>query len=116
MNNPLYASHTKPIVQFTHQTHIDKYSKSCGDCHHDKEGKPLNLKPDDAVAGCIECHTETQKVKGEKLEPAEKIKKYHQEALHANCIDCHKTYNIEKGDPKGKGPAPVLCNQCHKKS
>lgn len=116
MNTPSYASHTKPIVVFDHQKHKDTYSKGCGDCHHDDKGKPLDLKPEDSVASCIECHKETQKVKGEKLEEAEKIMKYHQEALHANCIGCHKAYNIEKGDPKGKGPAPASCTQCHKKS
>lgn len=113
MDTPGYASHTKPIVKFTHQKHMDEYSKSCGDCHHDDAGKPLDLKPGDPVAGCIQCHKETKKKKGEKLEKAEKIKIYHDEALHANCIECHKAYNIEKGDPKGMSPAPVPCKACH---
>ncbi len=113
MNNPKYASHTKPIVKFTHKKHMDEYSKSCGDCHHDNNGKPLDLKPGDPVDGCITCHKETKKKKGVKLDPLEKIKTYHNEALHANCIDCHKALNIEKGDPKGMTPAPVTCRGCH---
>jgi hypothetical protein len=113
MNNPKYESHTKPIVKFTHQKHIEEYSKSCGDCHHDNTGKPLDLKPGDPVAGCIDCHKETKKKKGEKLEKSEKIRIYHDEALHANCIECHKAYNIEKGDPKGMAPAPASCKACH---
>lgn len=113
MNTPGYASHTKPIVKFTHQKHMDAYSTSCGDCHHDNTGKPLDLKPGDPVAGCIECHKETKKKKGEKLEKSEKIRIYHDEALHANCIGCHKAYNITKGDPKGLAPAPVSCKACH---
>ncbi len=113
MNNPGYASHTKPIVRFTHQKHMDEYSKSCGDCHHDDAGKPLDLKPGDPIAGCIECHKETKKKKGEKLDKSEKIKTYHDEALHANCIECHKAFNTEKGDPKGLTPAPVSCKACH---
>ncbi len=113
MNTPGYASHTKPIVKFTHQKHIDAYSKSCGDCHHDNTGKPLDLKPGDSVAGCIQCHKETKKKKGEKLEKSEKIRIYHDEALHANCVGCHKAYNIEKGDPKGMNPAPASCKACH---
>jgi hypothetical protein len=113
MNTPGYASHTKPIVKFTHQKHMDAYSKSCGDCHHDNAGKPLDLKPGDPVAGCIECHKETKKKKGEKLEKSEKIRIYHDEALHANCVGCHKAYNIEKGDPKGMDPAPASCKACH---
>lgn len=113
MNTPGYESHTKPIVKFTHQKHMDEYSKSCGDCHHDNTGKPLDLKPGDPVAGCIECHKETKKKKGEKLEKSEKIRIYHDEALHANCVGCHKAYNIEKGDPKGMNPAPASCKACH---
>ena len=113
MNTPGYESHTKPIVKFTHQKHMDEYSKSCGDCHHDNTGKPLDLKPGDPVAGCIDCHKETKKKKGEKLEKSEKIRIYHDEALHANCIECHKAYNITKGDPKGMAPAPASCKACH---
>lgn len=113
MDTPGYASHTKPIVKFTHQKHMDEYSKSCGDCHHDDTGKPLDLKPGDPVAKCIDCHKETKKKKGEKLEKPEKIKIYHDEALHANCIECHKAHNIEKGDPKGMAPAPAACKACH---
>ncbi len=113
MNTPKYESHTKPIVKFTHQRHMEEYSKSCGDCHHDHTGKPLDLKPGDPVAGCIDCHKETQKKKGEKLEKPEKIRIYHDEALHANCVGCHKAYNIEKGDPKGLAPAPASCKACH---
>ena len=113
MNNAKYAKHTKPIVRFTHQVHIDKYSKSCGECHHDDKGAPLEIKQGDNVTDCIECHKGTKTVKGEKLKRPEKIMKYHKEALHANCIDCHKANNIEKGDPKGKSPAPVSCKKCH---
>lgn len=116
MNNPKYKKHTKPIVQFTHQIHIDKYTKSCGECHHDDQGQPLDLQPDDPVDSCIACHKETKAKKGEKLPKAEKIKKYHKDALHANCISCHKAYNIEKGDPKGKKPAPSSCKSCHVES
>jgi hypothetical protein len=113
MNTPEYASHTKPIVKFTHQKHMEAYSKSCGDCHHDNTGKPLDLKPGDPVARCIQCHKETKKKKGENLEKSEKIRIYHDEALHANCTGCHKAYNIEKGDPKGLAPAPASCKACH---
>ena len=113
MDTPGYESHTKPIVKFTHQKHMEAYSKSCGDCHHDNTGKPLDLKPGDPVAGCIQCHKETKKKKGEKLEKPEKIRIYHDEALHTNCVGCHKAYNITKGDPKGMGPAPASCKACH---
>ncbi|MCP3876273.1 MAG: cytochrome c3 family protein [Desulfobacteraceae bacterium] len=115
MENPLYKKHKKGIVQFTHKKHIEDYSISCGRCHHDETGTPLELQPNDSVAGCIECHKETIQPKGEKLEKKEKIAKYHFQALHENCIGCHKDYNKEKGDPKGKGPAPTSCKKCHPK-
>ncbi len=115
MNNPLYEKHAKGIVQFTHKQHVEKYLIACGSCHHDETGKPLDLKVTDIPKGCIECHPGTKKIKGEKLAKKEKIARYHFEALHANCIGCHRDYNKEKGDPKGKGPAPTSCTKCHPK-
>ena len=115
MDNPLYKKHSKGIVEFTHKKHVEEYTIACGSCHHDETGKPLELTYDDPVQNCIECHKETKKPKGEKLPKKEKIAKYHFEAIHANCIGCHKDYNKEKGDPKGKGPAPSSCKNCHPK-
>lgn len=116
MKNPIYPKHKKGIVMFTHQKHIVDYAIECGTCHHDDKGQPLALKEGDPVQSCAECHKETQKPKGEKLSKKEKINKYHMEALHASCIPCHKAYNIEKGDPKGKKPAPTACTACHPKT
>ena len=115
MNNPGYAKHKKGIVMFTHRVHFEDYGISCGDCHHDETGTPLELTEGDDVQSCIECHEGTEKPKGEKLPKDEAIMKYHFEALHANCMGCHKAYNIEKGDPKGKKPAPVSSKLCHPK-
>ena len=115
MDNPLYKKHSKGIVEFTHKKHVEEYTIACGTCHHDETGKPLELTAGDPVQGCIECHKETKKPKGEKLAKKEKIAKYHFEAIHANCISCHKAYNKEKGDPKGKVPAPASCKSCHPK-
>lgn len=115
MENPLYKVHKKGIVKFTHKKHVENYLIVCGKCHHDEMGKPLVLGANDNPKGCIECHKETEKLKGEKLGEKEKIAKYHFEALHANCIGCHKGYNKEKWDAKGKGPAPTSCTSCHPK-
>ncbi len=120
MNNPLYSIHKKGIVQFTHKKHIETYAIGCGKCHHDDTGKPLDLSSGDDVQDCIECHKGTKKPKGEKtkgkkIDKKTRIMTYHFEALHANCIDCHKAYNIDKGDPKGKKPAPTACGKCHPK-
>ena len=117
MNNPAYAKHTKGIVHFGHKKHVDDYGATCGECHHDDQGKPLELKEGDDVQSCLECHKETgKKPKGEKLKKKEKIMKYHKEALHANCIGCHKVFNkknkLKKNDAKA---APTTCKKCHPK-
>jgi hypothetical protein len=126
LEDPAYKEHKKGVVHFEHKKHQDDYAKKypeyykngCGECHHDKDGKPLsNLKEGEGVQKCIECH----KIPGEapkgkkakkKLSKKEKIKEYHAEALHANCRDCHKKYN-KKYKPEKK--APTTCTKCHPK-
>lgn len=117
LNSPEYAEHTKGLVEFSHKKHAADYGASCGDCHHDDKGKPLDLKEGDAVQRCVECHKETgKKPKGEKLKKKEKIMKYQKEALHANCIDCHKADNKKKGLKKNSpDAAPTTCKNCHPK-
>lgn len=108
LENPAYEKHTKGIVQFTHKKHFETYKISCGDCHHDDNAEPIeDLKPGDPVEGCIECHSKPGKApKGE----TEKLE-YHTNALHQNCIVCHKQYNKEN---KTKA-APQTCGKCHPK-
>lgn len=109
MDNPLYPKHTKPIVQFTHTAHYEDYEIGCGDCHHDDTGQPLtDLAPGDPVAGCGECHTEPGRPPREAKTPSEKLA-YHMQALHQNCITCHKEYNKEQGTKA----APQTCGECH---
>jgi hypothetical protein len=126
LNDPAYKEHKKGVVQLEHKKHWDEYSKAypefypsqCGECHHDKDGKPLTeLKDGDDVQKCIECHkTPGEAPKGKnatkKLSKKEKIKEYHAEALHANCKDCHKKFN-KKYKPK---KAPTTCAKCHPKT
>jgi len=109
MENPAYAKHKKGIVKFTHKAHIEDYQIACGECHHDSNGKPLEIKMGDPVQNCIACHSKPSRkksgVKGkEQLE-------YHAEALHMNCIGCHKAYNKENGTKA----APSSCGKCHPK-
>ncbi len=125
LKDPAYKEHKKGVVHFEHKKHQDDYAKQypeyykngCGECHHDKDGKPLsNLKEGDDVQKCIECHkipAEAPKGKKaeKKLSKKEKIKEYHAEALHANCKDCHKKFN-KKYKPK---KAPTTCTKCHPK-
>ncbi|WP_291465709.1 cytochrome c3 family protein [Desulfobacula sp.] len=82
---------------------------SCGDCHHDKNNKPLDLKIGDNVQQCIECHTKLKKDKKNKKDIM-----VLENAMHGNCISCHKKINKKAGDKKGlKGPAPASCGKCH---
>ena len=136
MKNKAYAKHKKGIVSFTHgkhqteyaEQHPELYKKGCGECHHDKDNKPLTeLKEGDEVENCIECHKkpaemskkEKKKMKADKVSKDEKKSKkleYHAEALHYNCRGCHKLYNkkIKKMDPKPE-KAPTTCKTCHPK-
>ncbi len=122
MDNKAYEKHKKSIITFTHKQHSEAYATAnpdlfkagCGECHHDADGKPLELKACDAVQGCIECH----KIPGErpKGKDAPKLKKkerlqYHAEALHYNCKDCHKKFNKKTKTKK----APTTCTKCHLK-
>jgi len=106
-----FKTHKKQAPTLSHKKHNVDYGISCGDCHHDKDGKALTgLKMGDDVQRCVECHTKLKKGKDKKdilvLE----------NAMHRNCIDCHKKANIKAGDPKGrKGPAPTSCTKCHPK-
>jgi hypothetical protein len=118
-----YEKHTKGIVQFTHKKHATDYKATCGDCHHDAQGKPLAaLKDGDPVQKCVECHkivgeipkeakAELKKQKLSKEDMAKKEREYHAEALHENCQGCHKDFN-KKNNSKA---APTTCTTCHPK-
>ena len=106
--------HTKGIVVFAHEEHISKYKIGCGECHHNDKGEPLNnLKPGDPVKKCFDCHNKPGELKGKKakgLSEKEKLA-YEANAMHANCIGCHKKYDKEH---KTKA-APTTCTKCHPK-
>jgi Class III cytochrome C family len=124
LEDPAYKEHEKGVVNFEHGKHQKEYAEKypefykngCGECHHDKENKPLtNLKEGDEVQKCIECHkiaSEAPKGKKakKKLSKKEKIKDYHAEALHENCRGCHRLFN-KKVKPAKK--APTTCAKCH---
>jgi cytochrome c553 len=116
MDTAGYEKHTKGIVEFSHKKHIDDYKATCGECHHDKDGKPrADLKDGDNVEKCIDCHKKPgEKPKGKdapKLSKKEELE-YHAEALHENCRECHKKFNKEKNTKT----APTTCTQCHPKT
>lgn len=123
MDHKAYSEHTKSIVEFSHKKHHEEYKIGCGECHHDDKGKPLSdLKMGDDVKGCIECHKtpgqmpgelkkEMKEKKASKKEIDAKQLEYHAEAIHENCINCHKEYN-KKNKTKA---APQSCTKCHPK-
>lgn len=112
-NTAAFTAHKQGIVMFGHKKHTDAkpdgHGVTCGECHHDKDGKPLALKQGDAVQKCMECHKEAGKPKKEKgMSAADFAKlelKYYYGAIHENCIGCHK--KIAAG--------PVKCAECHPK-
>ncbi|MBF0225842.1 MAG: cytochrome c3 family protein [Desulfobacterales bacterium] len=119
MENKAYKKHTKPIVDFSHKKHNEDYKIDCGECHHDKNNKPLkNLKAGDNVQECMECHKKEGYVTGKAakdLSDKQKLE-YHANAMHDNCTECHKKHNKEKKLKKDdKGYAPATCVTCHAK-
>jgi len=101
------------LVEFTHKKHSTDYGIACGECHHDDKGQPLaDLKMGDDVKECSTCHNKFKKDKKNKKDIM-----VLENAMHENCIGCHKEANIKAGDPKGKkGPAPTSCGKCHEKA
>ena len=112
-NTEAFAKHKKGLCVFTHKKHStaapDGYGVTCGECHHDKDGKALELKEGDAVQGCMECHDKAEKPKKPKgmakAEWKEMQLEYYYGAMHANCIGCHKE----------KDAGPKKCAECHPK-
>ena len=133
LTDPAYKEHKKGVVHFEHGKHQKEYAEKypefykngCGDCHHDKDNKPLsNLKEGDDVQKCIECHKIASQVpkklkqewKKKKISIDEKKKirmEYHAEAFHDNCRDCHRKFNKKYKGQKKK--APTTCAKCHPK-
>ena len=114
MKTKEYTAHKYSEVPFTHKKHHEDYKISCGECHHDENGKALELTMGDDVQRCVECHDKLGKApkgKGKKKLKGKAKREYHAEAVHANCITCHKSYNKEN---KTKA-APASCKACHPK-
>ena len=104
--------HTKPIISFPHKKHNVDYKLKCEECHHVyKEGKNT-WKVGDPVKKCGECHNKPGKPPKELKDKPKEAILYLQEALHQNCIGCHK--EVKKKD-KTKKTVPVTCTKCHVK-
>jgi hypothetical protein len=108
MDSTVYEKHKKGLVTFTHKKHTEDYKIACADCHHAYQNGKNTWKKGDPVQKCQACHKETGKPeKG--MGKQEKITRFHKEALHENCVTCHKTLKKEGKD------APTKCTDCHPK-
>lgn len=106
MESKVFDKHKKALVTFNHKKHNVDYKVVCADCHHIYEGGKNVWQEGTEVKKCDACHTEAKAPSGDKSPKEEKIKKYYYDAIHANCVGCHK-------DQK-KGPSK--CTECHPKA
>ncbi len=116
MENKAYTKRQYKTVMFTHKKHAEEYEASCGECHHDEDNKPLDLKEGDDVQNCIECHKIPGYIKGKKAKglTREQKREYHANAIMDNCRGCHRKFNKEKGyKTKNEKAAPTTCKKCH---
>jgi len=90
--------HERGIVTFQHKQHVTEYDLSCGQCHHDDSGVPLDsFKMKDRVPTCINCHD------------LDFIHTSHTPEMDVDCSSCHvdkegnpiDVYEIQK------------CIECH---
>jgi hypothetical protein len=100
----LFKTSNRNFVKFTHTKHNIDYNIACDQCHH------IDLKIGDDVKQCAECHIELKVTKKNS-----KSIMLLRNAYHASCIECHKEFNKEAGDPRGfKASAPpTSCSECH---
>ncbi len=91
---------------FNHSGHVKEHGVSCRACHH-----TLDEDETEVEEHCNECHSEPGFIRGKEAEGLEEdeIVEHYLNALHMQCIDCHKEKKIE--DRKRK--IPVGCTQCH---
>ena len=78
-------------VMFDHGRHLSEagYGLACGECHH-----TLTADEYEQAGSCTECHP---------VEEGDDQMPKRSDALHQQCIDCHREY----------GAGPIDCAQCH---
>lgn len=94
-----------PVV-FSHAKHVTDYGLSCNACHHTLENEEMEVEEH-----CSDCHTEPGFVRGKEAEELseDELIEHYLNALHVQCIGCHKQKKIENRQRK----IPVGCTQCH---
>jgi hypothetical protein len=109
-----YPTRFEGPVRFSHKKHVESYGAGCGDCHHDSELYPIEVYDPSETYSCEECHYDRGLVRGPKIENnmSEADQLMHRpNAIHAQCLGCHKKFNKEKH----LVVAPEACISCHKK-
>jgi hypothetical protein len=93
---------------------VEDYGAVCGDCHHDSDFEPIESHDPDATYACIECHDEEGLIRGPIAEndaSDSDLIAHRSNALHLQCIGCHKLYNELNRVVR----VPESCKTCHAK-
>jgi hypothetical protein len=96
-------------VTFAHLGHARDYKIACARCHH-------TLDEGEAAVNehCSDCHAEPGFIRGSEAEEMvdEMLLEHYLNALHRQCIDCHRELKIEDR----QRPVPLGCTECHDRS
>ncbi len=94
-----------PVV-FSHAKHVTDYGLSCNACHHTLEDEETEVEEP-----CRDCHAEEGFVRGKEAEELseDELIEHYLNALHVQCIGCHKQKKIQNHQRK----IPLGCTQCH---
>jgi hypothetical protein len=114
VSTEIYRSVYSGPVVFTHKKHVDDYGAGCGDCHHDSDFEPVESYDPNATYACGECHDEEGLIIGPIAEndaTESDLISYRTNALHRQCIGCHKQYNELNKVVR----VPESCITCHAK-
>lgn len=107
-----YRSIYSGPVKFTMSKHVQDYGAACGDCHHDRDGKPLESHAPDTIYACGKCHKKEGLIWGPAAENDTSAKEqlaHRPNALHMQCIGCHQMYNNLNRMVR----VPESCRTCH---
>jgi len=110
----IYPSIYTGPVTFGHEKHVEEYGAACGDCHHDSDLEPIESYDPGETYTCGDCHDEEGLIRGPIAENAASggdLIAHRANALHMQCIGCHKRNN----DVKHLVRAPESCIVCHAK-
>ena len=93
-------------VTFDHAGHVNKIGLTCNACHH-----TLAPQETEVEEHCSDCHGQPGFIRGKEAAslPEEELIEHYLNALHAQCIGCHKQKKLEDRSQN----IPIGCTQCH---